>query len=130
MSPETVISINNYLPSIVCFHVGNPFQFKQTVDREMQMENSRRGAPGQGPHRDPRDAYILVATVTGIIICCTIGVVIGVKLVGYGGIFLGLVAGVFIGGFAGLSFGDYLKKRHIRKNLPQVKKEDEGPFIK
>jgi hypothetical protein len=130
MNSNTAIITVDLPSGIVRFILGNPFQHKQTVDNEILVKEHQKGTSGKGPHRDPRDAYILVATVAGIVICCTIGVFVGIQIAGLGGMFLGLVAGIFVGGVGGSYFGEYLKKRNIRKNMPQIKREDEGPFIK
>ncbi len=123
------------ITTIVAYRWGNPFQFKQTVDAEMYHQHRSRGSPGQGPHRDPRDSYVLVSTIIGIVLCSITGVIIGANVAGFGGVFLGLVAGILIGGFGGLYVGELLKRRHIRKldsktNPEEPDRDSQGPFIK
>jgi len=119
------------LPGITLHLWGNPFQFRHSVERETMASGSHDNR--NGPHRDPRDVYILIGTIAGVIICCTIGAIIGGINAGLGGIFIGVVIGMLVGGFAGSYLGEMLKNRKLKKYKKASEEKTEqnhGPFIK
>lgn len=114
----------------IVFHIwGNPFQFRQTVERETLSSGGHGNR--QGPHRDPRDFWVYLGAVVGIVICCTIGAIIGAFLSGFGGVFLGIVAGLFFGGLGGSWAGEQIKKKKYRQKQVSRKETEpgKGPFI-
>lgn len=125
LTPAGVIS-----SCIMNFLYGNPFGFKETTENEMRIQNRNSRDPEQGPKREPGDFYILLCTVIGIVVGCTAGVVIGARIAGNGGLFLGLVGGLIIGGFAGVAIGSYLKNRRGKKYPLSGGDVREGPFVK
>jgi hypothetical protein len=117
-------------PGYACLY-NNPFQFRQSVEREMMTSGGHGNS--NGPHHDPRDSWVLFGTIIGVIICCTAGAIIGGILTGgLGGVFIGIVVGLLVGGFVGSYLGELVK----RKKSTKLKKVSEGktgrpqgPFI-
>ena len=129
------ISKKYRINTIAAYRWGNPFQYKQTSDAEMLLKQRNRGSPGQGPHRPSRETRVIIATLVGIVLCCTIGAIIGASIAGFGGVFIGLVGGMIVGGIGGSYVGELLRRRHLRKLDHQVNPEksdpdSRGPFIK
>lgn len=115
------------LSGIVLNLWGNPNQFKDTVDREMMASSGYND--GRGPQRNPKDFYVLIGAIIGIVVCCTIGVIIGARLAGFGGIFLGIVAGLFIGGIGGSWLGEKYKNRKLKPRKKKGTESKRGPFV-
>ena len=134
MNACTVFQRNLTAPRFV-YRWINPFQYKQTVDAEMMLKQRSHGPSGKGPHRPSRETRVIIATLVGIVLCCTIGVIVGASVAGFGGVFIGLVGGMLVGGFGGSYVGELLRRRHLRKlegktNPRGTDKNSEGPFVK
>lgn len=133
MNVYTISLKNPNIPRLA-YRWVNPFQYKQTVDAEMMLEQRNRGSSGKGPHRPPRESRVIIATLVGIVLCCTIGVIIGVNVAGIGGVFIGLVGGMLVGGIGGSYIGEQLKRRHLRKldreaDPEKTDRDSQGPFL-
>jgi hypothetical protein len=129
------ISLRKLTTTRLVYRWVNPFQYKQTADAEMMLKQRNRGSSGKGPHRPSRETRVIIATLVGIALCCTIGVIIGASIAGFGGIFIGLVGGMLVGGIGGSYVGEILKRRHLRKldrqaNPVKTDTDSRGPFIK
>lgn len=117
------------VPGIALHLYQNPFQFRETVERETLASGGRGN--GKRPHRDPRDYWVYIGAVAGIIVGCTAGAIIGASTAGLGGIFLGIVAGMFVGGLGGSWVGEQIKKKkYARKKVNRKETAPgKGPFI-
>jgi len=124
----------NHIPNTV-YTLGNPWGFKQVTDAEQHLATVNKGKPGRGPHRDPRDFYLLFFTTIYTILCCITGSFIGNSLGGSRGTILGIIVGILIGIFTGPRLVRYVNKlrdkRWHRSSKKQNKgrKNNQGPII-
>jgi uncharacterized protein YcfJ len=115
---------------------GNPWGFKQITDTEQHMATRNKGKSGRGPHRDPRDFYLLFFTAIFTIFCCITGSFIGNSLGGGRGTVLGIIVGIIVGIFIGPRLVAYINKlrdkRWQRSETKQDKRKgnDQGPIIR
>jgi hypothetical protein len=114
---------------------GNPWGFKQITDTEQHLSTVSKEKPGKGPHRDPRDFYLLFFTTIITILCCIAGSFIGNNLGGSRGTVLGIITGIIIGIFAGPRLVAYVNKLRDKRWQRPVNKQDkhkgndQGPII-
>jgi len=126
------------IPYVVHAMWGNPFGFKQSVDREQLLDEMNKKNSGKGPRRDPGFSFGSICVIIFIIICCFAGLAIGDKLDGARGALFGLVAGLIVGRILGPRLVEYLGNLRTRGWRRSPKKENEdkdgentqGPFIR
>jgi len=112
----------------IALTLGDPFAFKNASDGEMRIQNRDSRDPEQGPPPEPGDSYLFIASIAGIILGGSAGVVIAINLAGARAIFIGLIAGCIAGGFIGAYFGSYLKKRKRSEQARLPHYNEKGPF--
>ena len=127
--------VNNHILNAGYVMWGNPWGFKQVTDTEQHLSTANKRKPGKGPHRDPRDFYVLFFTTIFTIFCCIAGSFIGNSLGGSRGTVLGIIVGILVGLFTGPRLVVHINKlrdkrwkRSVRKQYKH-KENDQGPII-
>jgi VIT1/CCC1 family predicted Fe2+/Mn2+ transporter len=108
-----VIKIMNTLnrtSTSVEFHT-DPWAYKTVVDGELRVQNRDSKDPEQRPPPEPDDSYLFIASIVGIILGGSLGVIIAINLTGAWAIVIGLIVGCIAGGIIGAYIGSYLKNR-------------------
>ncbi|HEY94340.1 MAG TPA: hypothetical protein G4O15_05330 [Dehalococcoidia bacterium] len=88
---------------------------KAVSEAEQSVESLKHGGSGGRPPRNSRGTQVLLWTFAGVVIGCTVGVVIGINTMDAGGAVMGSIFGFIIGGIIGSFVGEYLKRRKYRK---------------
>lgn len=115
---------------------GNPWGFKQVCDVEQHLATRNKGKPGRGPHRDPRDFYLLLFTTVFTLFCCIAGSFIGNSLGSSRGTILGIIIGIVVGLFGGPHLLAYINKLRDKRWKHSVIKQknntnnNQGPIIR
>ena len=126
---------NNQIPDTVDSMWENPGGFKHILETERHLATRNKGKPGKGPHRDPRDFYVIFFTSILTVFFCIAGFYIGNNLGGGRGTVLGMVVGGLVGLFTGPRLVTYVTKvrskrwQHAVKKQDKHKSKDQGPII-
>jgi len=124
--------IGGCIPGIVYTYFGE-HTIKAVSEAEQSVESLKHGSTGGRPPRNSRGTQVLLCTFAGVVIGCTVGVVIGINTMDAGGAVIGSIFGFVIGGIIGSFVGEYLKKRKYRKLDRLAKKyeidDNQGPLI-
>ena len=106
---------------------------KAASEAEQSVESLKHRGSGGRPPRNSRGTYVLLCTFAGVVVGCTVGVIIGLNTMDAGGAVMGSIFGFVIGGIIGSFVGEYLKKRKYRKleRLAEKYKSDnsQGPLL-
>ena len=125
-------NISRNIPGVVCTYFGEHI-IKATSEAEQSVESLKHGNSGGRPPRNSRDTQVLLCTFAGVVIGCTVGVVIGINTMDAGGAVMGSIFGFVIGGIIGSFVGEYLKKRKYRRLDRLTEKlgadDTQGPLI-
>lgn len=124
--------IDRYIPVVVYTYLGEHIS-KAVSEGEQHVESMKHGDSEGRPPRNSRGTQVLLCTFAGVVIGCTVGMVIGLNTMDAGGAVMGSVFGFIIGGIVGSFVGEYMKKRKYRKLDRLAKRLDidkkQGPLI-
>ncbi|MBN2076731.1 MAG: hypothetical protein JW762_14375 [Dehalococcoidales bacterium] len=120
------------IPGVVCTYFGEHIT-KVASEGEQHIESMKHGGSGGRPPRNSRGTQVLLCTFAGVVVGCTVGVVIGLNTMDAGGAVMGSIFGFIIGGVIGSFVGEYLKRRKYRKLDRLAEKFDtdnkQGPLL-
>ncbi len=106
---------------------------KAVSEAEQSVESLKHGGSGRRPPRNSRGTQVLLCTFAGIVVGCTVGIVIGINTMDAGGAVMGSIFGFVMGGIIGSFVGEYLKRRKYRKLDRLAEKFDtdnnQGPLL-
>ena len=123
---------DRYISGVVYSYFGEHIS-KAASEGEQHIESMKHGNTGGRPPRNSRGTQVLLCTLAGVVVGCTVRVVIGINTMDAGGAVMGSIFGFVIGGIIGSFVGEYLKRRKYRRleRLAKMNETDnkQGPLF-